>query len=105
MLSEFLLVRARHIQLLNRLLDVLHTSSLLFVKDASLFFEALGAGSPVSFKLLLMVLVDSKLSKLKLAFFILTEQSHLLRLALEFAIVLLNQSILVILQLNLALLI
>ena len=52
-----------------------------------------------------MILIDSKLRQLKFTLFILTEQGHFLRLALEFAIVLLDQSILVILQLDLALLI
>ena len=61
LLPEFFLVRAGYIKLLNRLLDILHAPALLFVKDTALFFEALGTGSSVGLKLLLMILVDSKL--------------------------------------------
>ena len=61
LLPEFFLVRAGYIKLLNRLLDILHASALLLVKDTALFFEALGTGSSVGLKLLLMILVDSKL--------------------------------------------
>ena len=85
------------------MLDVLHASALLLFKRASFFLEALSTGSSMSLELLLMILIDTELGKLEIALLVLPQQRHLLRLTLEFSLVLLRESLLILLQLDLAL--
>ena len=57
----------------------------------------------MSLELLLMILIDTELGKLEIALLVLPQQRHLLRLTLEFSLVLLCESLLILLQLDLAL--
>ena len=97
MLFQLDFVRASDIELLDRVLDILHASALLLFKRASLFFESLGTRSSVSLELLLMILVDAELGKFEITLLVLPQQRHLLRLSLELSLVLFRESLLVLL--------
>ena len=97
--AEFVLVGAGNVELLNGLLDVLHAPALLLLEHAALSFEALRTRPPVRLQLFLVVLIDAQLGQLELPLFVLLQQGHLLRLPLQVSLVLLNQSVLILLEL------
>ena len=98
MLSKALLIRASDVESLDRLLDVLHASTLLLIELSPLFLESLGTGSPVSFKLLLMRLINPQFCKFNLALLVFNVQLHFLLLAFQLSFVLFYQSVLVFIE-------
>ena len=85
------------------MLDILHAPALLLFKCTSFFLKALSTGSSMSLELLLVILIDTELGKLEIALLVLPQQRHLLRLTLELSLVLLRESLLILLKLDLAL--
>lgn len=87
------------------MLNVLHPPALLLVILPAFLLKLLRADPPVCLERLLMVLVDTQLCQLKLAFLVFPRQHHLLLLPLLVSLILLYQGVFVLLQLQLALLI